>query len=91
MLDNSDGEMRPVVYKSRNVILRHLRQLFLEDALQAREDDQTLPVPIVVHNAELNFPSAFLEDSSLILAMLAPTGRKCDEQERYLILSRGRA
>jgi hypothetical protein len=60
VLDNGDGKMRPVVYKSRDVVFRHLRQLFLKDAFEAGEDDKAFPRVIIIHNAKLNLPTTFL-------------------------------
>lgn len=59
MLDNSHGKMRSVVYKSRNVVLGHLRKLLLEDAFQTRQNDKAVARTIVVYNAKLDVTSAF--------------------------------
>lgn len=59
MLDNSHGKMRSVIYKSRNVVLGHLRKLLLEDAFQARQNDKAVARTIIVYNAKLDFTSAF--------------------------------
>lgn len=65
-LHNSYAQVGAVVDKSRNVVFGHLRQLFLEDALQARQDDCALSPPIVVDHSELNLPITLLYDSGLL-------------------------
>lgn len=57
--------MRSIVDQPRNIILGHFRKLFLEDALQAREDDKAVVRPIIIHHAKLNISSALLENSRL--------------------------
>lgn len=66
LLDDGDGQVGAVVDESSDVIFRHLGQLFLEDAFQACEDDEGLPLVVVVHNAELYFAVALLDDSGLV-------------------------
>lgn len=64
-LDDRDGEMGPVVDESRNIVLGHLRQLFLKYALQSCKDYETFPLVIVVDNTEFYFAIAFFDYSRL--------------------------
>lgn len=50
--------MRSVIDKSRNIILGHFRKLFLEDTLQARQDDEAVVRSIIIHDSELDITSA---------------------------------
>ena len=54
IFDNCHRQMRAVVNKSSNIVLRHLRELLLKNVLEARENDETLPAPIIVDHAELD-------------------------------------
>lgn len=64
-LDDCYGQVRSVVDESRDVIFGHLRKLFLEDALQAREYDEGFPVVVVVYYAKLDLAGSFLDDGGL--------------------------
>jgi hypothetical protein len=52
--------MRSIVNQSRNIVLGHFRKLFLEDALEARQDDKAVVGSVIVHNAKLDITSALL-------------------------------
>lgn len=65
MLHNCNRQVRTVVYQSCNIVLRHLGKLFLEDALEARQDNKTVVRSIVVDHAELNIASALFKNSGL--------------------------
>ena len=71
-LDNSDGEMRTIVYQTRNVVFWHLGQLLLKYALQACKDDKAFASIVIVDHSELNLAGAFLhncwlsEDATLV-------------------------
>lgn len=54
---NRNRKMRPIIDQSRNIILRHLGQLFLENALQPGEDNKAIPVPIIIDHSELDISS----------------------------------
>ena len=43
MLDYCHRKMRPVIHESCNIILGHLRQLLLKDALQTCQDNEAVP------------------------------------------------
>jgi hypothetical protein len=58
--------MRPIVDQPSDVILGHLGQLFLEDALEAGQDDCALPAAVVVDDAELDLAIALLDDGGLL-------------------------
>lgn len=62
--------MGSVIDKTRNVVLGHLGQLLLEDALEVGQDDETLAFVIVVDNAELDFAIAFLNYGGLQLKLV---------------------
>lgn len=66
LLDDGYAQMRPVIDEPRNIVLRHLRQLFLEYALQARQYDGALPPPVIVDHAELDVSLALLEGSRVL-------------------------
>jgi hypothetical protein len=55
---NGYGQVRSIINKSRNVILGHLWELFLEDALQARQDDEAVVRSVIVDDSELDITSA---------------------------------
>jgi len=57
--------MRPVVDQSCYVVLRHLRQLFLEDAFQAGQDDEALSSIVVVDHSKLDFSMSLFYDRGL--------------------------
>jgi len=63
--------MGSVVYKSRNVILRHLRQLFLENTFQASQNDERLALVVVVDDTELYVALSFLDNGRLRGCVLA--------------------
>lgn len=69
MLDNSNRQMCPIVDQSRNIILRHLWKLFLENALQSRQNDEALPLPIIVDHSEFNFAISFFDHGGLMGVM----------------------
>jgi hypothetical protein len=69
MLDNGNGQMCPIVNQSRDIILRHLWELFLKNALQSGENDKALPLPIVVHHSEFNFAISFFDHGGLMVEM----------------------
>ena len=58
--------MRAVVDQARDVFLRHLGELLLEDALEAGQDDQALARAIVVDDAKLDIAVAFFDDGRLL-------------------------
>jgi hypothetical protein len=62
LLHNCKAHMRSIVDESCDVVFRHLRQLFLEYAFQAREDDGAVPASIIIDHAELDLASALLDD-----------------------------
>jgi hypothetical protein len=66
LLHDGDAHVRPVVDQPCNVVLGHLRQLFLEYALQAGQDDGALPPAVVVDHAELNVAVALLDGSGVL-------------------------
>jgi hypothetical protein len=66
VLHNGYTQMCPVVYEARDVVLGHLGQLFLENALQTRQDDGAFPPPVIIHDPELNLAIALLDDSRLL-------------------------
>lgn len=66
LLDDGDGQVGTVVDKARDVILGHLGELFLEDALQAGEDDEGLAIVVVVYYTELDFAGALFDDGGLV-------------------------
>ena len=57
--------MCPIVHQARNIILGHLGQLLLKQAFEARQDDQTLPRPVIVHHAKLDSAIALFDDRRL--------------------------
>lgn len=57
--------MRPIIDKPCYIVLWHLRQLFLEYALQACQDDGALPPPVVVDHPELDFVVPLFDNSRL--------------------------
>ena len=66
MLHDCYAQMCSIVDEACNIVLWHFRQLFLENALQARQDDGALPLPIVVDHSEFNLPIALFYDSRLL-------------------------
>ena len=57
--------MGTVVYEAGDVVLGHLGQLFLEDAFQAREDDEALALVVVVDHSKLDLAIALFDDGGL--------------------------
>jgi hypothetical protein len=57
--------MCPVVNQSRNVVFRHLWQLFLEDAFEASQDNKAFPIPIIIDNSELDITRSLFDDGGL--------------------------
>jgi hypothetical protein len=57
--------MSSIVYQPRYIILRHLRQLLLEYAFQAGQNDSAVAFAVIVHNAEFDFTVAFFDHSRL--------------------------
>lgn len=57
--------MRPIVHQPGNVVLGHLRQLFLKDAFQPGEDDEAFTFVVVVDHSEFNLAIALLDDGGL--------------------------
>lgn len=72
MLHDGDGQVGSIVYKSRNVILRHLRQLFLEDTLQPSENNEAVVGAIIVDYSELDIATTFFEYSGLCIVSHYP-------------------
>ena len=66
LLDNGNAQMGAVIHETGYVVLGHLGQLFLEDALEAGENDGALSAPVVVDDAEFNFTIALLNDRRLL-------------------------
>jgi hypothetical protein len=66
MLHNGYAQMCSVVHEARNIVLGHLGQLFLENALQACQDDGAFALPIVVDDSEFNLPIALFYDGRLL-------------------------
>ena len=66
LFHNGYAQMRPVIDQSRDIVLGHLRQLLLEDALQARQDDCALPPPVVVDHAELDVAISLFYGSRIL-------------------------
>ena len=66
MFHDGYAQMGSVVDEARNVVLWHLGQLFLEDTLQACQDDGALPLPIIVDYSEFNLPIALFYDGGLL-------------------------
>lgn len=87
MLDDGNRKMRPVVYKSRDIVLGHLGKLLLEDALQPREDDEAFPGPIIVDHSKFNLPAAFLQNCGLFRLLLSAvrTLTKSEGHDAYLL------
>jgi hypothetical protein len=54
-----------VVNQAGNVVLGHLGELLLKDALQAGHDDEAVLLAIVVDNAKLDLAVALLDDGGL--------------------------
>lgn len=65
MFYDSHREMGPIVDKACDVVLGHLRKLFLENTLQACEDNEAIVGTIVVDDTELNVASAFFKNGGL--------------------------
>lgn len=65
LLDNGDGKMGSIVDESRDVVLGHFRELFLEDAFEAGEDDERFALVVVVDHAEFDFAVALFDDGRL--------------------------
>ena len=59
--------MGTVVDQSSYIVLRHLRQLLLEDAFQTGQNNETFPAVIVVDNPKLDLAIALLRDGGLPL------------------------
>lgn len=57
--------MRPVVDETSDVVLGHLRKLFLEDTLQASKNNERLAVAVVVDHAEFDLAIPLFDDSGL--------------------------
>ena len=66
MLHNGYAQVGAVVDQACNVVLGHLRQLFLEYALQAGQDDGALPAAVIIDDAELDLAIALLDDGGLL-------------------------
>ena len=58
MLHNGYTQVCSIVDKTGNIVLWHLGQLLLENALEARQDNSALPLPIVVDDSEFDFSVA---------------------------------
>jgi hypothetical protein len=73
LLDDGDGQMSSVVNKSRDVILGHFWELFLEDTFEAGQDDERFALVVVVDYSEFDFTIALFDDSGLefIVSMYA--------------------
>lgn len=65
MLDNGNGQMCPVIDQSRNIVLRHLWKLFLKYALQSSENDEALPLSIIIDHSKFNFAVALFNHGGL--------------------------
>lgn len=61
--------MRPIVHQPRNIVFRHFRQLFLEDAFQASEDYQAFALIVIIDYPELNLAITLFDNGGLF----APT------------------
>ena len=57
--------MGAIVHKPRYIILGHFGELFLENAFQAGEDNETFAGIVVVHHSELNLTGSLFYDSRL--------------------------
>jgi len=57
--------MCAIVDESGYVILGHLWELFLEDALQASQNDQAFTLVIVVDDSEFDLAISFFDDCGL--------------------------
>ena len=65
LLDNGDGQMSAIVNKSGNVILRHLWELFLKDALETGENYEGFALVVVVDYSEFDLAIALFDDGRL--------------------------
>lgn len=82
LLDDGNGQMGSIVDESRDVVLGHFRELLLEDALEAGEDDEGFALVIVVDHAEFDFAIALLEDGRLEKKISIPKARL--DRRRYM-------
>jgi len=57
--------MRPIVHQPRNIVFGHFRQLLLEYAFQASEDDQAFALVVVVDHSEFNLAVALFDNGGL--------------------------
>ena len=64
-LHDCHGKMGAVIDKTSYVVLWHFGQLLLKDTFEAREDDETLPGIVIVHNPELDLPGPLLNHGRL--------------------------
>ena len=62
--------MRAVIYQSCYIVLRHLRELLLEDALKSGQDNDAVAAVVIIDNSELNIPIALLYNSWLQMALI---------------------
>lgn len=65
LLDDGDRQVSSIVNKSRNIILRHLGELFLKDAFEAGQNDERLALVVVVDYSEFDLAIALLNNSRL--------------------------
>ncbi|KAH0357224.1 histone acetyltransferase, partial [Aureobasidium melanogenum] len=66
LFDDGHGKMSAIVDETGNVVLGHLRQLFLEDTFEAGQDDVALVVAIVVDSSELDLAVALFDDGGFL-------------------------
>lgn len=58
--------MRAIIDKSRNIVLWHFWKLLLKDAFKTCQDDQTLPLVVVVDDSEFDFAISLFHDRGLV-------------------------
>ena len=66
LFDYCYRQVRSVVDESRDIILGHLGQLFLENTLKTCEDNKGFPLIVVVHHPELDLAGPLFNDSWLV-------------------------
>jgi len=60
LLDNGYGQMGSVVDKASYVVFGHLGELLLEDAFEARENDETFALVVIVDDSEFDLSVSLL-------------------------------
>lgn len=62
--------MRAVIYQSCYIVLRHLRELLLKDALKSGQDNDAVAAIVIIDNSELNIPIALLYNGWLQMSSI---------------------